>query len=46
MEFSREGTSTNKPPLLDGSNYAYWNVRMIAFPRVVDDQIRDIIHEG
>ena len=31
MEFNREGTSITKPPLLYGTNYAYWEVMMIAF---------------
>ena len=35
MDINREGTSTNKPPLLDGTNYAYWKVRMIAFLRAI-----------
>ena len=43
MDFNREGTSTTKPPLLDGTNYAYWKVRMIAFFRAVDHQSWDIV---
>ena len=53
MDFNREGTSTNKPPLLDETNYAYWKVRMISFLRrmisflrAINDQVWDIVMEG
>ena len=46
MDFNREGTSTTKPPLLDGTNYAYWKIRMIDFCRAINDQVWDIIMEG
>ena len=46
MDFNREGTFTNKPPLLDETNYAYWKVRMIAFLRAIDDQVWDTVVEG
>ena len=35
MDIHREGTSTNKPPLLDGSNYAYWKAMMVSFLKVI-----------
>lgn len=28
---SEEGSSSNKVPLFDGSNYAFWNIRMEAY---------------
>ena len=46
MDFNWEWSSTNKAPLLDRTNYAYWKVRMIAFLRTIDNQIRDIVFEG
>ena len=46
MDFNKEGTSANKPPLLDGTNYAYWKVKMIAFLRATDDQVWDIVLDG
>ena len=38
--------STNKPHLLDGTNYAYWKVRMIAFFRAINDQVWNTVVEG
>ena len=46
MIFNREWTSTSKPPLLNGSNYAYWKQRMIGFLKSIDDDVWDIIEEG
>ena len=41
-----EGTSTNKPPLLDGDNYAYWKVRMVAFLKAIDLKVWKSIVNG
>ena len=38
--------STTKPPFLNGTNYAYWKVTMIAFLRAINDQVWDIVVEG
>ncbi|KAA0062616.1 gag-pol polyprotein [Cucumis melo var. makuwa] len=38
MDFVREGTSTTKPPMLDGTNYGYWKAKMIAFLKSVDSR--------
>ena len=46
MDFNRDGTSTNKPPLLNGANCAYWKVRMIVFLRAIDNQVWDTVVEG
>ena len=46
MEFNRKETSMIKFPLLDGTNYAYWKIRMIAFLRAIDYQVWDIIMDG
>ncbi|XXG89743.1 hypothetical protein AAC387_Pa12g1673 [Persea americana] len=35
MDIHREGILTNKPPLLDGSNYAYWKAKMVAFLKAI-----------
>ena len=43
---SIEGTLTTKPPFLDGTNCAYWKIRMIAFLRVIDDEVWDVVEEG
>eukprot|EP00268_Persea_americana_P010440 TRINITY_DN14247_c1_g1_i3.p1 TRINITY_DN14247_c1_g1~~TRINITY_DN14247_c1_g1_i3.p1 ORF type:complete len:222 (-),score=14.17 TRINITY_DN14247_c1_g1_i3:2719-3384(-) len=36
MDIYREGTSTNKSPLLNGTNYAYWKAGMVAFLKAID----------
>ena len=46
MVLNRKGTSTSKPLLLDGSNYAYWKQMMIEFLKSIDDDVWDIIEEG
>ncbi|TYJ98064.1 gag-proteinase polyprotein [Cucumis melo var. makuwa] len=38
MDFVREGTSTTKPSILDGTNYGYWKAKMIAFLKSVDSR--------
>ena len=46
MVLNQEETSTFKPLLLDGSNYAYWKQMMIWFFKSIDDDVWDIIEEG
>ena len=47
MEFTRERTSTTKPPLLEGSgNYAYWKVRMTAFLHSLDHDVWQTVVNG
>ncbi|KAA0050403.1 gag-proteinase polyprotein [Cucumis melo var. makuwa] len=36
MECQHEGCATNRPPLLDGTNYGYWKARMMAFLKSLD----------
>lgn len=36
MEQICEGSSTIRPPVLDGSNYAYWKARMTTFLKSID----------
>ena len=46
MEFSRDGTSTTKPPLLNGSNYPYWKVRLTAFLQSIDVDVQNCVKFG
>ncbi|GAA0183092.1 hypothetical protein LIER_30567 [Lithospermum erythrorhizon] len=36
MERFRKGGSITRPPVLDGTNYAYWEARMTAFLKSLD----------
>ena len=38
--------SLNVPPLFDGSNYAFWKVRMHAFLCSIDESIWDDVETG
>ena len=38
--------SLNVPPYFDGSNYAFWKVRMRAFLCSIDDTVWDVIEVG
>ncbi|KAA0050098.1 gag-proteinase polyprotein [Cucumis melo var. makuwa] len=38
MDFVRDGTSTTRPSILDGTNYTYWKARMMAFLRSIDNK--------
>ena len=39
MDSIREGNSTHRPPLLDGTNYSYWKAHMRAFLKSTDDKV-------
>ena len=39
MDFPREGSSTVRPPLLDGTNYPYWKAKMRAFLKSIDERV-------
>jgi len=41
-----EGASINKPPLLCGLNYMYWEARMKIFVESIDQGIWDAIENG
>jgi len=41
-----EGASINKPPLLCGLNYKYWEARMKIFVESIDKGIWDSIENG
>ncbi|CAM8901676.1 unnamed protein product [Rhodiola kirilowii] len=34
----KEGQSTTQPPLLEGSNYASWKLKMKSFPKSLDEK--------
>ena len=38
--------SLNAPPYFDGSNYAFWKVRMRAFLCSIDESISDAVNIG
>ena len=38
--------SLNTPPYFDGSNYAFWKVRMHAFLCAIDESVWDSIEDG
>ena len=40
------GQSLIKPPLFDGTNYAYWKVRMIAFLQSLDEKVWQTVEIG
>ena len=36
----------NRPPILDGSNYEYWEVRMVAFIKSMDGKAWKSVVKG
>ena len=36
MDLLKEGESTSRPPLLDGTKYGYWKVHMLVFIKSLD----------
>ena len=46
MDVYCEGTSTNKSPLLNGNNYAYWKARMVAFLKAIDLKVWKSVVNG
>ena len=38
--------SLNAPPYFDGSNYAFWKVRMRAFLCSIDESVQDVVNIG
>ena len=38
--------SLNAPPFFDGSNYAFWKVRICAFLCAIDETVWDSIENG
>ena len=46
MDAIKEGGSTTRPPILDGSNYSYWKARMIAFLKSIDNKTWKAVVNG
>jgi len=42
----KEGGQDNRPPVLDGSNYDYWKVRMISFLKSIDSKTWKFVLKG
>jgi hypothetical protein len=43
---SHEGTSTNKPPLFDGTNFSFWKVRMRTYIMALGVDVWDVVETG
>jgi hypothetical protein len=43
---SREGTSTNKPPLFDGTHFSFWKVRMRTYIMALGVDVWDVVETG
>ena len=43
---SHEGTSTNKPPLFDGTNFSLWKVRMRTYIMALGVDVWDVVETG
>ncbi|XP_057449186.1 uncharacterized protein LOC130740550 [Lotus japonicus] len=43
---NKEGGSVNRPPIMDGTNYDYWKVRMTAFLKSIDHKTWKAIVKG
>ncbi|GAA0142651.1 hypothetical protein LIER_03497 [Lithospermum erythrorhizon] len=46
MEGFREGGSTTRSPVLDGTNYAYWKARMTTFLKSMDTKTWKDVRAG
>ena len=46
MDLVKEGGSTSHPPLLDGTHYGYWKVRMCAFIKSIDEKAWRLMAQG
>ena len=46
MESVQEGGSTTRPPLFNGSNYAYWKARMRVFLKTIDERVWMTVVQG
>ena len=39
MDLPGEGGSITRPPLFDGTSFAYWKVRMRGFLKSIDERV-------
>ncbi|GAA0160599.1 hypothetical protein LIER_17118 [Lithospermum erythrorhizon] len=46
MEGFREGGSTTRPLVLDGTNYAYWKANMTVFLKSMDTKTWKVVRAG
>ena len=46
MDLMKDGGSTSRPPLLDGTNYGYCKVRMHAFIKSIDEKAWRSVLQG
>ena len=46
MNGSNGGGSINRPPILDGTNYAYWKARMSTFIKSIDEETWKAVIKG
>ncbi|XP_062100847.1 uncharacterized protein LOC133806773 [Humulus lupulus] len=46
MDCFKEGGSTTRPPMLDGTNYACWKARMRAFLKAMDEHVWSAVVDG
>ena len=46
MDLMKEGGSTSRSPLLDGTNYGYWKARMCTFIKSIDEKAWRSILQG
>ena len=43
---SHEGTSTNKAPLFNGTNFSFWKVRMRTYIMALGVDVWDVVETG
>jgi hypothetical protein len=43
---SHEGTSASKPPLFDGTNFAFWKIRMKTYLMALGADVWDVVETG
>jgi hypothetical protein len=43
---SHEGTSENKPPLFDGTNFSFWKIRMRTYLMALGANVWDVVETG
>ena len=43
---SHEGTSVTRPPLFDGTNFSFWNVRMRSYLMALGADVWDVVETG
>ena len=43
---SHEGTSSNKPHLFDGTNFAFWKIRMRTYLVALGADVWDVVETG